>query len=116
MEPQGLLDGRAKARREPVEIVGTAPETGLAAQASEVRPSQRVLQRGRRLLRFGRVQDQAVLAARDQVVRLLDTSRARGGFCFEARTTLEEGLARTVDWYRTHRAGATQGAVIEGVA
>ncbi len=32
--------------------------------------------------------------------RSLDTSRARRYFGFEATTSLEEGLARTVDWYR----------------
>jgi GDP-L-fucose synthase len=32
--------------------------------------------------------------------RRLDTSRARAAFDFTARTSLEEGLARTVAWYR----------------
>jgi GDP-L-fucose synthase len=31
--------------------------------------------------------------------RCLDTSRARAEFGFEARTTLEDGLRRTIDWY-----------------
>src|SRR3990170_2777802 len=31
--------------------------------------------------------------------RALDTSRARERFGFEARTTFEEGLRRTIDWY-----------------
>ena len=31
--------------------------------------------------------------------RSLDTSRARQAFGFEARTSLEEGLRKTVDWY-----------------
>jgi GDP-L-fucose synthase len=36
--------------------------------------------------------------------RALDTSRAREAFGFEARTTLEDGLARTIAWYRESRA------------
>jgi GDP-L-fucose synthase len=32
--------------------------------------------------------------------RQLDTSRARERFGFEARTTFEDGLRRTVDWYK----------------
>jgi GDP-L-fucose synthase len=36
--------------------------------------------------------------------RALDISRARQAFGFSARTTLEQGLARTVEWYR-HREG-----------
>jgi GDP-L-fucose synthase len=32
--------------------------------------------------------------------RSLDTTRARELFGFEARTTLREGLKRTIDWYR----------------
>ena len=36
--------------------------------------------------------------------RALDTSRAREAFGFEARTKFEEGLARTVEWYRSNRA------------
>jgi GDP-L-fucose synthase len=35
--------------------------------------------------------------------RSLDVSRARAGFGFEARTGLEEGLQKTLDWYREHR-------------
>ena len=35
--------------------------------------------------------------------RSLDTSRAEALFGFKARTTFEEGLARTIDWYRLHR-------------
>ncbi|HEY8172547.1 MAG TPA: NAD-dependent epimerase/dehydratase family protein, partial [Dehalococcoidia bacterium] len=31
--------------------------------------------------------------------RMLDTSRARERFGFEARTGFEEGLARTIEWY-----------------
>jgi GDP-L-fucose synthase len=33
--------------------------------------------------------------------RALDVSRARGAFGFEARTTFEDGLRRTVDWYES---------------
>jgi GDP-L-fucose synthase len=40
--------------------------------------------------------------------RALDTSRARELFGFEARTALEDGLAATIDWYRT---SAIDGAV-----
>ncbi len=35
--------------------------------------------------------------------RRVDTERARRSFGFEARTSLEDGLRRTVDWYLTHR-------------
>ena len=35
--------------------------------------------------------------------RSLDTSRAETLFGFKARTTFEEGLARTIDWYRLQR-------------
>jgi GDP-L-fucose synthase len=35
--------------------------------------------------------------------RRLDTSRARERFGFEARTSLEEGLKATIDWYVSHR-------------
>jgi GDP-L-fucose synthase len=35
--------------------------------------------------------------------RSLETSRAEALFGFKARTTFEEGLARTIDWYRLHR-------------
>jgi GDP-L-fucose synthase len=35
--------------------------------------------------------------------RRLDTSRARAYFGFEARTSFEEGLRKTIDWYRQHR-------------
>ena len=33
--------------------------------------------------------------------RMLDTSRAEQWFGFKARTTLEDGLAKTIDWYRS---------------
>jgi GDP-L-fucose synthase len=35
--------------------------------------------------------------------RALDTSRAKARFGFEAKVRLEEGLGRTVDWYKQHR-------------
>lgn len=35
--------------------------------------------------------------------RMLDVSRAKACFGFEARTSLDDGLARTVAWYRAHR-------------
>ena len=35
--------------------------------------------------------------------RSLDTSRARAAFGFEAKTSLEDGLRATIDWYRSHR-------------
>ena len=36
--------------------------------------------------------------------RCLDTTRAEKLFGFKARTTFEDGLARTIEWYRAHRA------------
>jgi GDP-L-fucose synthase len=41
--------------------------------------------------------------------RRLDTSRAAERFGFRARVGLEEGLARTVAWYRAHRAAGVRG-------
>ncbi|HXH83598.1 MAG TPA: GDP-L-fucose synthase [Candidatus Tectomicrobia bacterium] len=38
--------------------------------------------------------------------RMLDTSRAAERFGFRARTSFEDGLRRTVEWYRAWRAGA----------
>jgi GDP-L-fucose synthase len=35
-----------------------------------------------------------------QARRLLDTSRAERTFGFRARTPLEDGLRRTIEWYR----------------
>lgn len=35
--------------------------------------------------------------------RCLDTSRAERGFGWRAKTPLEEGLRRTIEWYRTNR-------------
>ena len=35
--------------------------------------------------------------------RCLDTSRAKERFGFSAQTSLEDGIARTVDWYRANR-------------
>ena len=40
--------------------------------------------------------------------RMLDTSRAAAAFGFTARTDWEEGLARTIEWYREHRASAAE--------
>ena len=37
--------------------------------------------------------------------RMLDTSRARERFGFTARTSLAEGLPRTIAWWREHRGG-----------
>jgi GDP-L-fucose synthase len=36
--------------------------------------------------------------------RCLDVSRAKEQFGFEAEVSFDEGLRRTIDWYRTHRA------------
>ena len=36
--------------------------------------------------------------------RLIDTSRAREAFGFEAQTSFREGLQRTIEWYRVTRA------------
>ena len=41
--------------------------------------------------------------------RALDTSRAKELFGFEASTPLEEGLERTVAWYREHAADTAAG-------
>jgi len=38
--------------------------------------------------------------------RCLDVSRAKALLGFEARTPFEDGLRRTIEWYRAHRAGA----------
>jgi GDP-L-fucose synthase len=38
--------------------------------------------------------------------RALDTSRAREAFGFVAKTSFEEGLRQTIDWYESHRSGA----------
>ena len=38
-----------------------------------------------------------------QARRLFDVSKAKRELGFECRTTLKEGLRRTVEWYRTHR-------------
>ncbi len=42
--------------------------------------------------------------------RVLDVSRARALLGFEARVPLEEGLRRTVDWFRAQPALASAGA------
>jgi GDP-L-fucose synthase len=39
--------------------------------------------------------------------RALDTSRARQAFGFEARTSFEEGLRTTIDWYEANRVPRT---------
>lgn len=39
--------------------------------------------------------------------RSVDSSAAREAFGFIARTTLDEGLRRTVEWYREHRASGS---------
>ena len=46
--------------------------------------------------------------------RMLDTSRARREFGFQARTTLREGLRRTIEWYTAQRAQAAN--ALAGVA
>jgi GDP-L-fucose synthase len=38
--------------------------------------------------------------------RVLDTSRAEQFFGFRAQTPFEEGLRRTIAWYREHRVRA----------
>ena len=38
--------------------------------------------------------------------RMLDTSRARERFGWEARTPFEEGLRRTIEWYTANKAEA----------
>ncbi|HUS19790.1 MAG TPA: hypothetical protein VMZ25_09085, partial [Terriglobales bacterium] len=42
--------------------------------------------------------------------RCLDTSRARTEFGFVATTSLEDGLRKTIDWYKTQTASATPAA------
>jgi GDP-L-fucose synthase len=37
--------------------------------------------------------------------RSLDVSRARTAFGFTASTDFRQGLSRTIEWYKTHRAG-----------
>ena len=39
--------------------------------------------------------------------RMLDTSRAENKFGFRARTSLEEGLKRTIEWYKKTAANST---------
>lgn len=41
--------------------------------------------------------------------RSLDTSKAEARFGFKARTRLEEGLSRTIDWYRANERRAARG-------
>ena len=40
--------------------------------------------------------------------RCLDTSRAQRHFGFKAHTLFEDGLRKTVTWYREHRHAASQ--------
>jgi len=40
--------------------------------------------------------------------RCLDTSRAEQAFGFRARTSFEEGLKRTIEWYRSERSSKTR--------
>ncbi|QOV87969.1 GDP-L-fucose synthase family protein [Humisphaera borealis] len=42
--------------------------------------------------------------------RCLDTSRAKAEFGFEAKTTFEDGLKKTIDWYRANPLPATKTA------
>jgi len=41
--------------------------------------------------------------------RSLDVTRARAAFGFAASTDFRQGLARTIEWYKAHRAGAATG-------
>jgi dTDP-D-glucose 4,6-dehydratase len=41
-----------------------------------------------------------------QIRRLFDMSKAERDLGFKATTSLREGLAKTVDWYRTNRESA----------
>jgi GDP-L-fucose synthase len=41
--------------------------------------------------------------------RSLDTTRAKALFGFQARFDLEEGLRRTIDWYKEHAAEPAPG-------
>lgn len=43
--------------------------------------------------------------------RVLDTSNAEQFFGFKAQMSFEEGLRRTIDWYRRHRENITERAV-----
>jgi len=38
-----------------------------------------------------------------QHLRQLDTSRAKEQFGFEAKTNLEDGLKKTIEWYKKER-------------
>lgn len=78
---------------EPVNI-GSATEISIAALARQV--AAIVGYRGR--IEFDATQPNG------QPRRKLDISRAREWFGFEARTSFEDGLRATVDWYRTHYA------------
>ncbi|MEM9561400.1 MAG: NAD(P)-dependent oxidoreductase, partial [Actinomycetota bacterium] len=54
--------------------------------------------------RFGSMADRS-----DEVVRAADVDRTRSQLGWAPSTTLAEGLAATVDWYRRHRTGAPVG-------
>ena len=41
--------------------------------------------------------------------RMLDTTRAAEWFGFRAGTSMDEGLTKTIAWYREHRAAAVAG-------
>jgi len=43
--------------------------------------------------------------------RGLDTTRAREAFGFVARTSFEDGLRRTIEWYEQHRGSATESRI-----
>lgn len=45
--------------------------------------------------------------------RKLDVTRARDFFGFEAKVSFEEGLKRTIEWYRTEQAASANAAVKE---
>jgi nucleoside-diphosphate-sugar epimerase len=47
--------------------------------------------------------------------RMPDASRAQVELGWAARTTLEDGLARTIDWYRLQLAGEEAGAPVPAV-
>ena len=44
--------------------------------------------------------------------RSLDTSKARTRFGFRAQTQFEEGLRRTIDWYKRHRTVLFEGSIL----
>src|SRR3954447_25260934 len=48
--------------------------------------------------------------------RALDTSRAQREFGFEARTSFEDGLEATIDWYETSQRSGAAAATAGGLA